>query len=186
MDIKFILHKVLPPRTFEGRDGFDNREFVSHLSNDDKELLENKLIERLNDIPANDKIDELIIETLAFLKSKKSIELIRSRINEHQSDFSNLIITVSLYNLTNEPELIDVALNYFKRIENSTNSYVRGQLNYMFHYLSMLQSDQANSFILKYTKSEDKNLRYNAFRALNPQASLDDLKRIINNKKENT
>ena len=95
-------------------------------------------------------------------------------------------ITVSLYNLTNEPELIDVALNYFKRIENSTNSYVRGQLNYMFHYLSMLQSDQANSFILKYTKSEDKNLRYNAFRALNPQASLNDLKRIINNKKENT
>ena len=151
-DINKLLEEIIPPEDYQHRNGFGNEHIILSLSESEKIEVEKRLIEMLKK-----KDDTLIGETLAIMKSKKSIQALKERLAITKKS-SSKIIWASFINEIEEgdAEMKSIALNEF---ENVTEKYT---LISIFHYLSRFQDSRIKEKILSYINHEDYLIAYNA------------------------
>ena len=76
MNIDKLINEVIPPKDYQHRNGFNNIPIIDELTANEKQLLEEALIRKLQSEAAKE-IDTLIVETLAYLKSVASLPILK-------------------------------------------------------------------------------------------------------------
>jgi hypothetical protein len=77
-DILSLLEKIVPPNDFQHRNGFNNRPLIDRLSVNEREILNQELIEKLSN-----KVDFLIVETLGYMGSNDALPILYKCLKKH-------------------------------------------------------------------------------------------------------
>nr|WP_298789348.1 hypothetical protein [uncultured Allomuricauda sp.] len=159
MDINNFYAKIIPPDDYEHRRDFKNENLIDDLNNSEKKALENLLIEDLSS-----RMDLLVIETLAYIKSKKSVGLIEQKLDESTEPYDKIIIAWCLYSMDKDKDrMIKIAHDNFLLINND---YVKTTL---FYYLGKFKEEKLNGVLKSYNNSKNVLLSHNSKAALELQ-----------------
>ncbi|WP_417800422.1 hypothetical protein [Tenacibaculum sp.] len=150
-----LYNEIIPPNNYEFRRDFDNTELVNSLSEENKTLIENLLIK---DLENNE--DILLIETLAKIGSKKSVELIKKKLINNKNLNERIIISYSIYFLTKDTDMIREAYESFLKIDDKYSKVS------MFYYLAKFNVLEIKNLISRFVEDEDFLVSYNAKRAI--------------------
>lgn len=157
-DIEKILQKIIPPPTFQEREGFNNHPLLDQLSSEDKILVEQSLIERLKLCPD----DTLIVETLAYLKSTLALPTIYSVLNSQKNPLVKIMVAASIFQINNDESMIATATESLRHLESNEDKYLSYQLSFALAYLAQFKHEETIRLIEEYLDSEDVILSYNA------------------------
>jgi hypothetical protein len=167
MEIKELTNRIIPPSDYQHRNGFNNIPIIDELSDDDRSDIENALIDMLFQASA-ERLDILIVETLAYLKSSRSLpklkDLLKTTIN---NNIITLILATAIFEINGDNELIGIAVDCVKRMDNKKDSYYTYKLTDAFYCLIKFQNPLTNKIIEGYTNHKDYLVSYNANRVLN-------------------
>ncbi|WP_420571669.1 hypothetical protein [Kordia sp.] len=156
MKIKEIYKKIIPSDNYQSRRDFCNHHLIDNLSEKEKLLIENMLIEDLNS-----RYDLLLIETLTYLNSTKSISVIEEKLKKINEAFDKIVIARCLYKLEKDKsKMIDLAYDNFLLI---TNDYIKITL---FYYLVKFNSNKILKLVKSYTGNKNILLAHNSKAAL--------------------
>ena len=162
-DINHLIENIIPyPADYSTRNGFNNESIINDLDIDEKILVEEALIKLLDIHPD----DELIIETLANLKSEKSLPKLYKLLEKSQSGLFKLKIATTIYQINHDADLIEIAVKETKQLDNEKDAYNGYKLIAAFYCLEKFQNDETNSIIMSYTGHDEYLISYNAKRAL--------------------
>jgi hypothetical protein len=166
MDIQKLIAEIIPPADYQHRNGFSNNHLIDQLSEYEKNQVEDALINKL--LTNNE--DTLIVETLAHMKSKKSLailnELLEKPFNnlrkteKSSSEMRKIIIASSIFEIIKDERMINIATEAFKRI---TNKY---SIMSAFYYLKKFEDSKVNDLVKEYTNHPDYLVSENAKEAL--------------------
>lgn len=160
------IDKIIPPLDYAHRNGFSNIELINKLTNEKKGDLENILINKLKFIEDKE-FDSLIVETLAYLKSKKALPILQELLIKCSNDTDKLIIASSIFEIDKSNiDMIDIAINLFKKMDNKNDAYYVYKLVSAFYYLSKFKNSKINNIIKEYTEHPEYLVSYNAKKAL--------------------
>jgi len=166
MSIVELITKIIPPSDYQHRDSFSNKRIIDNLTDDEKNQVEEALIKKLSQESITQP-DILIIETLAYLKSQKSLVLMYGLLKtamEYQIDISTYI-----YLINQDDNMIDTAINAFRKTHDKTKPYYVFGLIHDFYSLSQFKVEKVNKLIEEYTTSDEMLVAYNSKRALRLQ-----------------
>jgi hypothetical protein len=157
-----LIDKIIPPSDYEHRNGFSNDNIIDKLSIEEKSSVESELINML----PNYNGDTLIIETLAYMNSKKAIEPLKNLLQEAREELTKIIIASSIFKISPDKILIDIARDAFMKIEVLPMNYFYNKSNLIssFYYLTLFGDIELNKLIKPYTKHSDYLVSYNATR----------------------
>lgn len=151
-----LIKKIIPPEERTYRNGFTNYHIIDALNDDEKDYVEKELIKMLKN--SN---DWLIGETLAYLKSKNSLPILRQKLKLAKDSNSKIQWANSIFKIDNtEKEMQDIALEEFKMISN------KWQLLSIFYTLVEFKDERINERIKSYQTNRDYLIAYNALQAL--------------------
>ncbi len=167
MDINLLIDKIIPPAEYKYRNGFSNHKFIDDLSQIEKGHLENILIVKLKENSS----DTLIVETLAYLKSMKSIPILYELLNSDSNLDSKLVIATCIYEINMDSTMIDIAISTFNNIEKKEDAYTNYSLIQAFYYLVKFNSKRLNLILEEYSSHKNYLLSFNANQALNKNAN---------------
>lgn len=165
MSIKKIIDTIIPPSDYQYRNGFNNIPTIEKLTSDEKLQVEDYLINMLSDSKTKS-VDTLIVETLAYLKSKKSLPVLRSLFDYCNYEMCKLIIAASIYEICEDKSMIDIAISSFRKMDDKSNSYYKYNLISGFSYLVKFQNPEINKIIEEYLDHQDSLVSYNAKESL--------------------
>ena len=154
--IRELIDKIIPPADYQHRNGFSNDNIIDKLSDEDKNNVEIELINLLSNYNG----DVLIVETLAYMNSHKSLDCLYKILNSVNTASDKIIIASSIYKISQDKAMVEIALNAIKTI---TDKY---SLISLFYYLTNMQSNVLNEYIAQFKSDSDYLLSYNAKRAL--------------------
>lgn len=149
------LEKIIPSNNYESRNGFSNEHLINTLTDEERVIIEDKLIEMLHT-----KNDMLVIETLAYMKSTKALPRLYSMFQDFESDSERIIISSAIFEIANDNSMVTVVIDCFKQL---TNVY---ELIPMFQYLKKFNSPEIRRLIKSYVDHKDYLVSYNAKQAL--------------------
>ena len=156
-DIKKLLDKIIPyPADYFHRNGFSNNNLIDDLNPADKILIEVALIDKLAEHPE----DLLIVETLAYMKSNKSLYVLHNLLKNITRPQDKIIIASSIFAISQDSNMCDIVFEASKKI---TDKY---SLISMFYYMAKMRDKRINDYIRQYYNSEDYLLSYNAKRSV--------------------
>jgi len=166
MEFEKKVDRLIPPMDYQSRNGFSNIHLINELTDSEKEDLECILIEKIL-YTDDDKIDALIVETLAYLKSKKALPILRDKLIKSSDDMCKLIIASSIYDIDKKNiDMIDIAISLVRKIDNINDAYYVYKLAFTFSYLAKFEVSKINDVIKEYTKHKEYLVSYNAERFL--------------------
>jgi len=151
-NINQLLNELIPPSDYQHRNGFSNENIVHSLTDEEKPEVEQNLIQMLDK-----KDDELIGETLAIMKSTKSLPILQKRLECARNPTSK-IFWASYINEINggSEEMKLIALN---ETDNVTEKY--SQIG-IFHQLAKFNDTRINEKIRNFINHKDYLIAYNA------------------------
>jgi hypothetical protein len=155
-NIRELIDKIIPPVDYQHRNGFSNDNIIDKLSDEDKNNVELELVNLLSKYNG----DTLIVETLAYMNSHKSLDSLYKILNSVNTASDKIIIASSIYKISQDKAMVDIALNAIKTITDK-NSLIS-----LFYYLTNMQSNVLNEYIAQFKSDSDYLLSYNAKRAL--------------------
>lgn len=167
MEIDKLLAEIIPPSDYEHRNGFSNREIIDRLNNTEKTQLEDALIFKLLYEQKADQVDTLIVETLTYLKSQKSLPLLYSALSSVSHNMSRLIIATCIFELSHDPKMVDVASEVISEIDKPNDPYSAYNLAYAFDYLARFKHPQLTQQIRQFVNHDNVIVSANAKRVLN-------------------
>jgi len=156
MNIQKKLKEIIPPNNYDHRHEFNNRLLIDELTKDERNQIEDALIEELYVSPD----DVLIAETLSYMNSEKAIPALNMSLEHNKIPIQKVIIAQSIFAINKDDEMIKIAVNIFKQIHK------KWDLIFVFSYLKKFDSNEINQMISKYVESPDFLISYNAKRAL--------------------
>ena len=156
MNIDKIMGDIIPPNDYQHRSGFSNEYLVDKLNTNERSVLEKKLIKLLRK-----KADMLIVETLAYMNSKKSLSVLYELL-QNSDEMNKIIIASSIFEISKDHKMVKVAKTSFKNITD--NKY---QLISSFYYLAKFCDSEILQLIRKYTQDSDYLISHNAKQVLN-------------------
>ena len=159
-EINDLINKIIPPADYEHRNGFSNDNIIDKLTADEKVQVEMLLFARLNNYNG----DTLIIETLTYMNSQKSLDTFNKILSQSDNPADKIIIASCIYKLSKDKLMGVIALESVKRI---TDKYA---LISMFYYLAQIESKELDDYIKQYSNHSDYLLSYNAKRILGHKA----------------
>lgn len=165
MDIEKLIGEIIPPSDYQHRNGFNNIPIIDKLTDNEKNQVENVLIDRLLH-KTNEEADTLIIETLAYLKSVKALPVLRNLLEHCSIEVVKLRIATSIFEINQDDDMVNIAITSFKKLDNSKDSYYVHKLTSAFFYLIKFNKPEVNELIKKYIDHKEYLLSYNARRAL--------------------
>lgn len=162
MEFEKKVDEIIPPMDYQHRNGFSNIQLINELTHNEKEKLEHILIKKL--IFTNDEeIDILIVETLAYLKSKISLPILKDLLTKCSDEMCKLIIATSIYDIDKgSSNMIDIAINSIKKMDNINDAYYVYKLASAFYYLAKFRNTRINHIIKDYTEHKEYLVSYNA------------------------
>lgn len=156
LHINKIVSEIIPQDDYEHRNGFSNEHLVDKLSGEVKSKVESELIDMLQEKP-----DMLVVETLAYMKSTKSLPILYQLLESmNDEEMSKIITAVSIFQIDRDKKMLEIAKASFKKIKG------RFQLISAFHYLKRLQNPEVSKLIQPYVIDPDYLISYNAKQAL--------------------
>jgi hypothetical protein len=161
MNIEKLINEVIPPADYQHRNGFNNIPLVEGLTLYEKQLLEKGLIKKL-ELESMKEIDILIVETLAYLKSKESLPVLYQLIESSRFDIVKLQIATSIFEINQDPKMIDIAISAFKEIDNIKDAYHVYAVSGTFYHLSKFKNERIKQIIKEYTSHSEYLISYNA------------------------
>ncbi len=165
--MKMLINKIIPPSDYEHRNGFNNIPIIEKLTGNEIQLLEKELINRLVAEIGNKFPDTLIVETLAYLKSNAALPILK-RLLENCNDFNvKLRIATSIFEINQDVEMIDIAINSVRKMDNKEDAYHVYNLSTAFYYLAKFKKEKTEEFIKEYTLHPEYLVSYNAKASLN-------------------
>lgn len=159
MNVKDLYRKIIPSDDYETRRDFDNEELIDNLDTNQRLLVEDMLIKGLEA-----KYDLLIIETLAYIKSTKSIPLIEEKLNTLKDSYEKVIIAWCLFSLNRDKDrMVKLAIDSFSQVSNDYSK------TYLFYYLVKFDNEKINKLVESYCNSSNILLSHNSTTALKEQ-----------------
>lgn len=155
MDINKIVSEIIPPDDYQHRNGFSNEHLIDKLSEEEKFKVETELINMLRKKP-----DMLIVETLSYMKSEKSLSVMYELLESLNNEMAKVITATSIFEINQDKTMIETAKASFKTIKD------KFQLISAFHYLVRLQDSEISKLIQEYTRNSDYLISYNARQVL--------------------
>ena len=165
MNIDKVVNEVIPPSDYQHRNGFNNIPIIDGLAENEKQLLEKALIQKLQS-EAEKEVDTLIVETLAYLKSKHSIPVLSNLLKISNIDEIRITIAANVFEINQDEKMIDEAINSFRKIANRKDAYYVYALSSAFYYLAKFKTDKTRCLIREYTSHPEYLISYNAKQAL--------------------
>src|SRR5882672_6500540 len=107
MDILKLLDEVTPPADYSHRNGFSDNSLIDSLNDVEKAQLEDALIQKIFEPKGETEL--LVVETLSYLKSEKSIPILEQLLQRSSDPMKKLIIATSLFGINRRSEIIDLA-----------------------------------------------------------------------------
>ncbi len=151
-----LISRIIPPNDYLHREGFANTDLIDKLSTIERKYVEDTLITMLK---LSD--DLLIVETLAYLKSKKSVPILYKMLFENSSsEISKIVIAAAIYAINIDENMINIVIEHFNTLK-SKYSIIPA-----FNYLKKLNTQKTDDLIRKFTNSSDFLIAYNAKRVL--------------------
>lgn len=151
-NIDQLLEEIIPPSDYQHRNGFSNEHIILKLSEDDKYLVEQNLIEMLEKSD-----DHLIGETLAIMKSTGSLSNLRKRLNSANNPSSKIIWASYINDIKGgDEEMKNIAVVEFDKVSEKYSRIT------IFHYLSQFQDARINDKIRNFINDKDYLTAYNA------------------------
>lgn len=161
MDINKIVSEIIPPDDYQHRNGFSNYHLIEKLSDEDKFQVEAQLIDRLQKKP-----DILIVETLAYMNSVKSLPILYDLLKTSDGGMAKLILASSIYKINRDKELVEIAISSFEELEKNKDTYCVYRLIPAFYYLAKFQESKTTKLLEEYSKNSEYLISYNAKQAL--------------------
>jgi len=157
MEHQIDITKIIPPNNYTNRHDFCNKKIIDELDKLQRVELEDRLLDIIKNEPES---DMLVVETLSYLKSEKSVPFLTSALENANNYAKEIIIATSIFEINGDPGMVKIVLSSF---ENLQGSHAIIQLVY---FLKKINSKEANDLIKKYTLDADFLISYNAKRAL--------------------
>jgi hypothetical protein len=161
MDIVKLLGEIIPPADYSHRNGFNNTNLINQLNEYEWEQVEDALINKLLD-----KTDLLVVETLGYMKSEKSLSVLYNLLEKTSDEMEKLVIATSIFEINKDNRLIDIGMKAFKRLSTKSSIYTKDSITSAFFYLIKFEDAEVNNLIKTYTEHSDYLVSYNAKRAL--------------------
>jgi len=92
MDILKLLDEVTPPADYSHRNGFSDNSLIDSLNDVEKAQLEDALIQKIFEPKGETEL--LVVETLSYLKSEKSIPILEQLLQRSSDPMKKLIIAL--------------------------------------------------------------------------------------------
>lgn len=165
MDIDKLVNAVIPPSDYPHRNGFNNIPILNKLSEDEKQLLEKALIQKLL-FEAGKEVDTLIVETLAYLKTVASLPILKKLLEVCTDIVIRLRISTSIFEISQDTEMVDIAVSLVKEMDNKNDAYYVYKLTSAFYYLAKFKNEKTTRLIKEYTSDPNYLISYNAKQAL--------------------
>ena len=165
MNIDELVNEVIPTADYSHRNGFNNIPIIDKLTEDEKQSLEKALIQKLQ-LEAEKEIDTLIVETLAYLKSKQSLPVLYKLLEVSNIDIIKLEIAASIFEINQDVEMINIAINQFKRIDSNKDAYHVYAVSGAFYHLAKFKNEKTRQLIKEYVNRPELLISSNAKRAL--------------------
>lgn len=153
--IEKLLVSIIPPDDYLHRNGFSNAHIIDKLDERQRVLIEDVLLNELSN-----KHDMLIVETLAYMKSSKSVPILTDLLEKCSDAMCQIIVASSIFEINHDNKMISISSNAF---ENLDSVY---QKISAFYYLKKINSKITDGIIEEYTTHSDYLLSYNAKRVL--------------------
>lgn len=165
MDIDKLLNEVIPPSDYQHRNGFNNIPLIDELTENEKQLLEEALIQKLQS-EAEKEIDTLIVESLAYLKSVASLSVLRNLLEMSNDIGIKLSIAIAIFEISQDAEMVGIAVSLVKEMDNKKDSYYVYKLTSAFYYLAKFKNEKTNQLLKDYASHPEYLISYNAKQAL--------------------
>ncbi len=156
-----MFSEIIPPGDYSHRNGFNNTHLINQLNEYERQQLEDALINKLLD-----KTDLLVVETLAYMKSEKSLLVLYNLLEKTSDNMDKLVIATSIFEINKDDRLIDIGMKAFNELSNKSSIYAKYLITSAFFYLIKFEDSKVNNIIEEYTKHSDYLISYNAKRAL--------------------
>lgn len=158
-----IIDKIIPKSDYEHRDGFDNASMIAELTEDERRLVEKELLDRLGDF-SSERVDTLVIDTLAQLGSEPALPILRELIEETKMLVSKLAIATAIYQISHDKRMVQIAIELLALIDQHQGPYRVYNLLTAFSYLSKFREQEVKDAIILFSKSKEYLIAYNAKR----------------------
>ncbi len=165
MNIDKLINKVIPPKDYQHRNGFNNILIIDELTANEKQLLEEALLQKLQS-EAGKEIDTFIVETLAYLKSFASLPVLKKLLKVCNDPIIKLRIATAIFEINQDAEMIDIAISSARKLDNKKSAYYIYELSNAFDYLAKFKNDKTKQFIKEYTSHSEYLISYNAKQSL--------------------
>lgn len=165
MNIDKLVNEVIPPSDYQHRNGFNNIPIIDELTEEEKQLLEKALIQKLQS-EAEKEIDTLIVETLAYLKSIASLPVLYNLLEISKVDIVKLEIATAIFEINQDTKMIDIAIGSFKEIDKIKDAYHVYAISGAFYYLAKFKNEKTKQLLKEYTSHPEYLISYNAKQAL--------------------
>jgi hypothetical protein len=165
MNTDKLIDKIIPPSDYQHRNGFSNTQIIDQLSEQEKTLVEDALINML----MTKTNDTLIVETLAYLKSVKSLPLLYEFLKNCSDIMARIIVSTSIFEINKDDNMINTAVVSFKELDNNKDAYYVYKIISAFYYLIKFKSPEVTDIIEKYVTHKAHLVSYNAKQALGMQ-----------------
>jgi len=165
MSIEKIISQIIPPSDYEHRNGFSNISMLEKLTNKERKEVENELVNKLLHKPSKE-VDTLIVETLAYLKSEIALPVLRVVLNDCANEMEKLKIATAIFEINQDNEMVDIAINLLRSMDNDKDSYYSHKLISAFYSLIKFKRPEVNKIIEGYVSHNNYSISYNAKRAL--------------------
>ena len=165
MDIEKLIKEIIPPSDYRHRNGFNNSPIIDSLTSEEKGQVEAELIYMLQYETGNNP-DTLIVETLAYLKSPKSLSALKNLLENAYDDMTILKIASSIFEISGENDMVNIAISSVKKMDNHKDPYYVYKLTTAFYYLVRFKNPEIDEIIKSYVNHKEYLVSYNAKRAL--------------------
>ena len=167
MNLQKLVSEIIPlPPNRENREGFSNTHLIDQLNQYEREQVENALIDKLSNHADKSDIDILVVETLAYMKSEKSLLVLYNLLKKASDNMEKLAIAVFIFEIKKDQRLIDIGIEAFKQISNKSSIYAKYSIVSGIHYLKQFEDSKTNNLIREYANHRDYLISYNAKQAL--------------------
>ncbi len=156
-NVSELINEIIPPSDYQHRNGFTNDHIIDSLNEDEKKEVEVILIKQLEN--SN---DQLIGDTLAYMKSKTSLPILNTKLDLSDDSSSRIYWASYILRITDDDavRMKDIAFEEFQKV---TDNYA---LISLFHTLIEFNDQRIDNRIKEYQDHSDYLVAYNSRTAL--------------------
>jgi hypothetical protein len=151
-----LINEIIPPADYAHRNGFNNEPIIDTLDDSEKLLIENELIKMI--LNSN---DLLIAETLAYIKSTNSLQVLKNKLDTMTNPNEIIILAAAIFRIDSKDfNMANIAYNSFLTIKDKYS------LISLFYYLARFNDTRINKMIRSFFDNKDFLISYNSKRAM--------------------